>query len=348
MKQNPLNFHKWFRSGLSIVLSLTIISSLWLFISSVRWDRGIPLKNLNYHSLVLALFALLATWLIEACRIGLIAAGLGENISLKQVLNINLASGFMGNITPFSSGGVPTQIYLLCQAGIKPGKSSAIVTIRVILSTLLFTMVAPILLFFYHTNFSAGFLHKVTTIAIPVSALISITLIGFIIQPKLAKYLIAFPLKLIKSPALLKKIEPHLQNFLEEVEIFHKSIREFRKGYHFILVVLATMGYWFCFFTIAPLLINAFGLSGSEVFLKSILIQFILIFIIAYLPIPGGSGVMEVSFFSTFVFIPTQIRAIIILLWRFLSYHLGTFVGGIILLRLINRPSSETSEGVQG
>lgn len=352
MKQLPINFKKWFRGGLSIVLVCTLISSGFILFSSLRSGQRIPLNQLNLQAFGLALLALIASWFIEAFRIHLIATGLGEKISLVKMFNINLASAFIGNITPFASGGVPTQIYLLCQTGIQPGKSSAIVTLRVISTTLFFTILAPLFLIFYHTTFSFGVLRQITTIAIPVAVVISLLLIIFIVRPKLAKTLICLPLQKLQARThrfrFQAKIEPYLNKFLAEVETFHESIRAFRKGWHFLFVILATLAYWACFFMIVPFLIYSFGLNTEGVFLKSILIQFVLLFVIAYIPVPGGSGLMELGFFSMFVFIPTQIRAIILLLWRLLSYHLATFVGGIILLRLLNRPVPRSPEGIQG
>lgn len=347
MKHN-LNYKKLFRNGLSIVLTLTLISSGILLFSSFRGNHTSIYKNLDFGAFGLALLALLASWAIETIRIWLIANGLGETISLRKIFKINLATTFIGNITPFSSGGVPTQIYLLCQTGIQPGKSSAIVTLRLILTTLLFTLVAPVLFIFYRASFSVGLLRQVTTIAIPVSVLVSVLLITFIIKPKLAKPVLTFPLKFIKSERWQSKISPYLQKFLDEVDIFHQSVRQFRKGSNLILVILATFLYWVCFFSIAPFLIYAFGLNGEGIFFKSVLIQFILIFVMSYLPVPGGSGLMELGFFSMFVFIPTQIRAVLILIWRLLSYHLATFVGGVILLKLINRTDRQPSEVSRG
>ena len=145
------------------------------------------------------------------------------------------------------------------------------------------------------------------------------------------------------------KLEPYLYKFLKQVAIFHHSVKHFRKKSNFLLVIIASFFYWLCAFSIAPFLIYSFGLWGPEIFLRSILIQFILTFVMSYIPIPGGSGVMELGFFSMFVFIPIQIRALIVLIWRFLSYHMCTFVGGVILIRLINhRPPRPSPGGLQG
>jgi uncharacterized protein (TIRG00374 family) len=342
MKKLPPQFLKWFRNGFSLVLILTLCSSaLILFNSFPRNAQGLWL-HLNYPAMALAFLALLLSWLIEACRIWLITTGLGGNISLLQIFKINLATSFIGNITPFYSGGVPTQIFLLSQHGIKPGKASAIVTIRIIVSTLFFTIFAPFLLYSYHRNFSFGLTRQVTLAAIPVSILISILLIAFIIKPKLAKILADGVLKMIHLTQFSLKVQPFIEKFLVELEIFHQSIREFRKAVNFYLVIVTTIGYWISFFAVAPLLMGAFGLNIQGMFLKSILLQFILFFVIAYLPIPGGSGIMELGLFSILSFVPIQLRAILIIIWRCLSYHLSTFLGGIILLRFINQcPSLE-------
>lgn len=342
MKFLPPQMQKWFRGGFSLVLILTLCSSLAILLNSFPRNASHLLKSLNYPALALAFLALILSWMVEALRIWLIASGLGEKITFLKVLNINLATSFIGNITPFYSGGIPTQIFLLTQNGIQAGRSSAIVTIRLIVSTLLFTLFAPFLLFAYHKTFSAGIMKMVIMIAIPLSAIVSLLLIAFIAKPRLAQVLVNLILNKIHLTRFSKKIEPFVQKFLHEVEIFHHSIKEFRKAFHFYLVILSTIGYWFCFFAVAPLLMQAFGLNMPGIFVKSILLQFILFFVMAYLPIPGGSGVMELGLFSVLSFVPIQLRALLIIMWRFLSYHLSTLVGGIILLRLINRrPSME-------
>jgi len=349
VNQLPSQARKWFRSGVSIVLTLTLLSSALLLLNTVRSQEGFVLPKINYAALIPAFLLLLTSWMVEAVRVWLIAAGLGEKIPLRQIININLASTFIGNITPFYSGGVPTQIYLLCQSGIKPGKSSAIVTLRVIISTLLFTLLAPVLLFFYHAKFSFGLLRQVTLAAIPVAAIISFLLIAFIIRPKLANSLALIPLNLIKSAKFHRIIEPFLKKFLNELDIFHESVGEFRKGFYFFLVIAATFAYWLCFFAIAPSLIYAFNTRPTAtIIFKSILLQFILIFIVAYLPVPGGSGLMELGIFTLFNFIPQPVRAFFILIWRFISYHLITFVGGIIMLNIINRPQLKAAEDTPG
>lgn len=338
MNQTSLPIKSWCKKGLSLVLILTLFSSGFLFVSSASAKTWFDWEKLNYWAFFASCLALIVSWLVEVVRLRLIASGLGEQVSFQRMLGINLATSFTGNVTPFNSGGVPTQIYLLCQNGIQPGKASAIVTIRVITTTLLFTVFSPILLIFYYTKVPFGLLHRVTTVAIPLSCLVSIFLIVFIIKPKSTEHLGNFFIKCLRFTKFGPKLEPWFNKLLGELAVFHQSIKTFRNGLNFYLVLFCTFLYWAIFFAIAPLLMYAFGFNATEVFIESILFQFILVFILAYLPIPGGSGIMELGLYSVFVFIPIQVRAIFILVWRFLSYHLSTLVGGIVLLRIINRP----------
>lgn len=338
MKRNTFPLNNLLMKGLSIVILLTIFSSFFLFSTSVTSGGWVKLNQLNYPVLGLACLALILSWLAEGFRIKIIASGLGEKISFLKIFGINLASSFTGNVTPFSSGGVPTQIFLLCKNGLTPGRAGALVTIRIVISTLLFTTVAPFLILFYHARFSFGILHQVTTIAIPLAAILSIALIIFILNPKLTADLFRKLLNSLKLGRIGHRIEPFLDKIILEAEIFHRSIKEFRNVLNIILVFFFTIAYWVFFFGIAPLLMYAFGLNPAGKIVEIILLQFILVFVLAYLPIPGGTGVMELSLYSVLVFIPLQFRAIFIFLWRFLSYYLSTFVGGFVLLRLINRP----------
>ena len=338
MKRNTFPLKNLLIKGLSIVITLTIFSSFFLFSSSVTSGSWVKLNQLNYPALGFACLALILSWLAEGFRIKIIASGLGEDISFIKICGINLASSFTGNVTPFSSGGVPTQIFLLCKNGLTPGRASALVTIRIVISTLLFTTVAPFLLLFYRARFSFGILRQVTNVAIPLAGVLSIALIIFILNPKLTVDLFRKLLNSLKLGRLGHRIGPFLDKIILEAEIFHRSIKEFRNALNIFLVFFFTVAYWVFFFGIAPLLMYAFGLDPAGKIVEIILLQFILVFVLAYLPIPGGTGVMELSLFSVLVFIPLQFRAIFIFLWRFLSYYLSTFVGGFVLLRLINKP----------
>lgn len=345
MKQPSFPYSHWIIKGLCLVFILTLLGIGWVIGHSAatahfRFDW----RRFNLIALILACLGLVGSWMVEGIRVQCIAAGLGASISFRKVLGINLAATFTGNITPFNSGGVPTQIFLLSKNGLQPGKASAIVTIRVIFSTLLFTLVVPILLLFYRSRFTSGFIGQALNIAIPIATLVSVILIAVIAKPNLASGLFALLYKPLSSIRCLTKFLPTLDKMRVEIESFHQAIREFRRGFHVYGVILCSFLYWLLFFSIAPCLMIALGIDTSHLFWEMVILQFLLVFVISYLPAPGGSGVTELSLYSVLVFIPANLRAVFIIFWRLLSYYMATVIGGIILLKFVRHPVRPRTE----
>jgi uncharacterized protein (TIRG00374 family) len=360
MNTNQLPVRKWLVRGLTLIFVCTLLSTGYLLYQSAAHGLNIDFRKFKYDAFGAAILILIASWLIEASRLSFIINGMtvgggvssndtdkGFNgkIPFTKILEINLAANFAGNITPFYSGGIPTQVYLLCKAGLQPGKSSAVVTLRVIMSSLVFTILTPFLLLFYHAKLTDGYLRNATTIAIPIAFMLSGLLLLFIARPRIAGNLLAFFVKLLKRKPSPQKPESRVHALINklftEIEAFQDSIKHFRKGIYFYLAFLFSALYWAGFFAIAPFLMYACGINVTSAFWQIIFFQFILVFIIAYIPIPSGSGIMEFGFYSVFSFIPPPLRALFIFIWRFLSYHVATFAGGFILVKLINRPDRE-------
>ncbi len=359
MKTNQLPVHKWLSRGLTLIFVFSLLSTGYLLYQSANHGLKIDFQKFKFDAFGVAILILISSWLIEASRLSFIingialnnkaVNGLDERIPFVKVLEINLATNFAGNITPFYSGGIPTQIYLLCKAGLQPGRSSAVVTLRVIMSSLVFTILTPFLLLFYHAKLTDGYMRNATSIAIPIAFALSGLLLLFIVKPRIAGNLLALLMKLFtkkrSSQKPQQKSESRAHAFINklfvEIEVFHDSIKLFRKGIYFYLAFLFSAFYWASFFAIAPFLMYACGIDTGDMFWQIIFFQFILVFIIAYIPIPSGSGVMELGFYSVFGFIPPPLRALFIFIWRFLSYHIATFVGGVILVKIINQPQPE-------
>lgn len=352
MKTEQLPVRKWLVRGLTLILIFTLLSTGYLLYQSAAHGLKIDFQKFRLDAFGTAILILILSWLIEASRLSFIINGIADNdpaqkIHFAKVLEINLATSFAGNITPFYSGGIPTQIYLLCQAGLQPGKSSAVVTLRVIISSLVFTLLTPFLLLFYRSRLTDGYMRNATSIAIPIAFVLSGLLLLFIIKPGIASNFLTLLMKLFtkkrstREPSQKSKsrVQTFINRLFTQIEVFHDSIKQFRNGIYFYLAFLFSVLYWAGFFAIAPFLMYACGINVSGMFWQIILFQFILVFIVAYIPIPSGSGIMEFGFYSVFSFIPPPLRALFIFIWRILSYHIATFVGGFILVKLINQQS---------
>jgi uncharacterized protein (TIRG00374 family) len=337
------------RKGLVAALSVSLLTIMFLLVRTTSAKTWLSLLTFKPAGLLLVAALVFGSWLIEGLRVQLIGRALGEKLPLRTILGINLATLFSGNITPFTSGGAPTQVYFLHRSGFSLGKATAVVTIRMALSTLFFTIGGPILIFLFQGEILRQF--KLYAWAVPIRILLlftlalSVAILWFLIRPSqgttFANWF--FNLGLIKR-LLKEKADRYRQRFLQEMSEFHDSLMLLtqKKRIQIVGILLYTLLYWVVFFCIAPAILVGFGVQVWPQIFRLIFLQFVFIYLLSFIPIPGGSGIAEVGYYSVFAFfVPKHILAVFVALWRILSYHLTTLVGGLFFLKLIHTKQPE-------
>ncbi len=332
------------RKGLIITLIIGLFTMGGLIISSTTADTWHSLLRIHPKNILIMLGVVVLSWLVEGLRVKTIAHLLGEKISFPDTLRINLASIFSGNITPLNSGTIPTQVYLLHQQGISIGKATAIVTIRLTFTSLLLVIGGPLLLFIFRGKILeeiglssiAGLVGYILLLALLFSAF----LVFLLLRPNKGEHLIRglFQLKLSKK-LLGSKAESFCQRTISEVKEFHTCLgivfRE--KTLSVFFVLLLTVCSWISTLSVAPAVLLGFGVNINGKIFRILLLQFVIQFFLSFVPIPGGSGLAEIGFFSIFSkYLPKHLQAISVALWRLLSYYLNIFVGGVCFVRLFS------------
>jgi uncharacterized protein (TIRG00374 family) len=330
------------RKGMTITLTIGLFTMAGLLFSSTTPATWRSLTMIHPKNICIMLGVVILSWLVEGWRVKTIAYLLGEQIGFIDTLRINLATIFSGNITPLYSGSVPTQVYLLHQQGLSIGKASAIVTIRVTFTSLLVSIGGPLLLYIFRGKFLdeiglaglAGFLNYIILGALIFAGVLLLLLF----RPAKGTFLIRrfFRLKLVQK-ILGTKAETLCQKLLTEGEEFRASLRTISvdKTIPVLFVVFLTFCSWISTLLIAPAVMMAFGVNIHGKFFRILLLECVIYFLLSFVPIPGGSGVAEIGFFSLFaIYLPKHLQAISVTIWRLLSYYLNTLVGGVCFLRL--------------
>lgn len=330
------------RKGMIITLTIGLFTMGGLLLSSTTTATWHSLSMIHPKNICIMLGVVVLSWLVEGWRVKTIAHLLGEQISMIDTLRINLATIFSGNITPLYSGSVPTQVYLLHQKGISIGKASAIVTIRVTFTSLLIAIGGPLLLFIFRGKLLdeiglaslAGVLNYILLGAL----LFAGFLLFLLFRPSKGAFFIKkfFHSKLIRK-VLGTKAETLCQKILAEGEEFRASLGtlSLAKTIPVLFVVFLTLCSWVSTLLIAPAVMMAFGVNIHGKIFRILVLECVIHFLLSFVPIPGGSGVAEIGFFSLFaIYLPKHLQAISVAIWRLLSYYLNTFVGGVCFLRL--------------
>ncbi|NLX92141.1 MAG: flippase-like domain-containing protein [Firmicutes bacterium] len=326
------------KKGLVISLAFSIAAALFVFFAHFEEDTLTNLLQLRAEFLLLALIAVFFLGIIEGFRIKLLAASLGhgQRISLADGVRVFLATFFFAAVTPFAAGEWPAHIVALHRSGLSLGEASAVTITRAFLTKLIFTMAAFIFLLFYREQSLPAYLYKIFLYAIFISFFMSLIFFFLLWRPVYLESL----LHKIDSISWLASLLAKSNRGQRAVFFLKNEVKKFsftagglnrRKAGILIVIIFLTIIYWICFFSIAPILL--LGLNTTVPFFKSFTWQFVIQIVLPYIPIPGGSGVVELSLAGLFkYFVPSSVLGLFIIAWRFFTYYILLFFGGLAAL----------------
>ena len=241
-------------------------------------------------------------------------------------------------ITPFSFGGQPFQIFYLNSRGVKAGIASSVPLAKYMFSQISFCLISLIMLIIGVTHYNQE-VEVVVTFSI-ISLCLSIIFLFAIIflsvskkvAPKITMGLIntLHKIKLVKNPKL---------TFTKVVRL----LTEYRRSIIFYL-----KNFWTTFFTFLlsaliivlkaciPYLIYCFLVPQATVGFGLVFIKFLLCELATtYIPLPGGSGMAEISFNALFASLFLDATGAIfwaLLIYRIATYYIYILQGFIIIV----------------
>ena len=330
------------KKGILITLALSLLITALILFETVDQSTWIGVSKFNPVFIVIAGLMLIGSWIVEALRLKVLSNMLGEHLGHWDSMLISLATTFTGNVTPLTTGGPPAQVYLLHKKGISVGKATVVVSMRVALTTVVRSLLAPVFyLIFrsYFPNIPAG---EALFFAVSfISAMTAVPLLMPTAFRKVFEWIMAR--KTIRRilgnrfDAAFARVMTAAEEFRTNLSLIFKQ----KKG-QLLLVLLLTILYWPLYLVIAPVML-LFGLGMKVVLTTVLIVQFVWLFLISCIPVPGGSGVTEIGFAALFkVFgVPQNLIGIFVVIWRVFTFHLNTFVGGAVFMRIIANDSGQ-------
>ena len=301
------------KSNKSKVINLVcfIISILVLVITLIVQQHtygvhDITTLEIRQRYLWFTLFAFLGIMIFDSIRTSvLLHRSTGE---LRPFLSFKstVICRYYDCITPFSFGGQPFQIYYLNSRGVKGGVASSVPLSKYIYSQVTFCIVSTILLamgivngLFSNTNTKTVISFSIVTLVICILFLCGIFFISLSkkVTPKVVWWLIsiAYKLKIVKSRELA------YTNSMRSILEYQRSIKYYMKSFWTTLIsfvlsigIIALKG-------LIPYLIYLMFVPNPTVSYFTILILYNACELITmFSPLPGGSGVAELSFTTLF------------------------------------------------
>ncbi|HHX76866.1 MAG TPA: flippase-like domain-containing protein [Firmicutes bacterium] len=331
------------RKGLIISLALSILSlSLLLYFT---WEEETlnSLKMINIRGLLLVSVLVVCLWTLEGLRNKVILLSLGSPIrlSLMASARIYLATFFCAGVTPWAIGEWPCYIYGLTRRQVPPGEAAAAALLRSFFTKIFFLLCSGMVIIFSKSLRIISSAELLFRGAFTAAALSFLAYFLIMFKPGIALAI----LELLHGITPVRKIfnsryslTKFFQTLLDEACRFRACMKKIlSRGFFFlVLTFILTAVYWMAYFSIAPLLLWGLGLTPS--LLPVISWQMIIVLVLTYVPLPGGSGVAEFGAASLFAgFVPSPLLGIFILAWRFFTYFV-TLIAGAVSLFLFEGP----------
>lgn len=332
---------RWQR-GLAVSLALSVLAVLLVIIFT--FDEQ-TIDNLGYiepRFLLLAALMLLAAVAVEGYRIALIARAMGGQLTWARGCSIFLTTHFAAQITPMGMAELPALTWYYNQAGINVGLALAAAIVRSFITKLVF-LTGIIYLF--------GIARGRVQFGPVTGDIFSLMTLAFVATVVLNALYVLFPSFVLGLWQRLprKWREGRLAGIQKRLDL---EAREFDRGLGWLWrkrpLVLLPIGllsllYWTLFFGILPVIARGLNLQVEPLALVSR--QFVLTLALPFIPLPGGSGALELAMMGVYQgIIPRSLIGIFVVVWRIFSYYAFLLLGGGATLGRLWRKGKEKAE----
>jgi len=336
------------KRGILLAFSLGVLAIT--IIMAFTFDAGTldALRKLNSIYLGYAVAAVLVSWFFSSMAFFILARIIKTPISLAASGRVYLAGSFFGFITPFSSGLLPTQIYLLSKENLSPGQATAVTGARAITASWLYAVLGLTILIGFRSSLPGAIGTNLMLGVVAVAILWSVLALYFVKKPDNAKSLVArilsnrFMISWVKKD-LRMKVEDKIDHEIDHLNSNLKDMFSLTSYPALALVLVCEIAAWVALFSVLPFILFGLGWEGN--FATLIFRVFMLFCLAPASPTPGGSGVVEFGFTGLlYDIVPSQIIGIVVVIWRALTYYLTLLVGSLVAIRFFAKSTLSQSK----
>ena len=254
---------------------------------------------------------------------------------LKLAYEVAVVGKYYDNVTPFAVGGQPMQMVKLAKNGISAGVSTSIPVIKMISNSIIHMLLALFFFVFGIPNIPMAsglnrFILIIFVILGVVGLIVSLLVTLFMIMLSTGNFVtrsfISGILRLGYKMKLVKNYRQSLRKTINQVAEYRNSMKYLLKNKALffkmiILNILECLSYAMMAYFVARAFVSG-GDSATFGFLLACLAKYYICYMAScYIPLPGGTGLMEITFIFLFGIVVGDYIVWALLVWRFISYY---------------------------
>ncbi len=293
-------------------------------------------QRANYLLIGLSVLFILIYYFLKSECLYLIAREQHKHISLGKMIHQTLITQFFNGITPFSTGGQPMQVYMLTKSGIHIGKATSIIIQDFLMYQLalvtvgIFALISNQIFSFLHIGIAA---YSLIMLGFIINTIIGLCLLFISFSRKFNNFIGKLLIKILSKLRIVKDKEKTIGEWEKKLDEFHESGKIFKRNKGlFIKCYLFNVLALSVFYVIPFLVLVSFDPNCGITISSALTCSAFVLLIGNFVPIPGGSGGIEYSFYLIFGgIVKESLLSPAVLVWRFITYYLGVLIGGVAL-----------------
>ena len=297
--------------------------------------------NIKFKFLGMAIMCFVVSNIISSFKLDIYHKKLQKRYRPMLCFKTQMMGKYYTKLTPFGIGGQPFQVFYFSKYGVKPTNSLTMVSCSYVSNKIMYAILALVMIVTLNTNtllMSQGSLVNIVVVLASISFAILAIFLTFVIlmclNKKLGHKIIALVIKLLYKIKLVKNPSAVYLKIMRPTLMFQRKMQKFfaSKGITFIFLLLSLLEY-VVEFSVLFFVYSAFNGFNIGIYWELLSISVIIELATHSIPLPGGSGLAELSFSTIFASLFADgVLFWALIIWRLITYYSYLFSGLSIIV----------------
>lgn len=319
-----------------IILGIQLNSEQGISSLSEVFNSGIEVKFL-----ICAVLCFFASNIVSSFKLDIYHKKFQKRYNPMLCFKTQMIGKYYTKLTPFGVGGQPFQVYYFNKYGVKASNSLTMVSCSYVSNKLMYGLLALAMMLTFKLNnllISQGSLVNIVIVLAFISFVFLALFLTFVIlmclNKKLGHKIVAIIVNLLTKLRIVKNAPTLYLKIMRPTLAFQRKMQKFfsSKRITFLFLVLSLLEY-VIEFSVLFFVYSAFNGFDLGVYWQLLSISVIIELACHSIPLPGGSGLAELSFSTIFASLfASGVLFWALIIWRVITYYSYLFSGlGIIV-----------------
>lgn len=283
------------------------------------------IENVKMYLIPVVFLMFVAVMALDTYRTNLFLVRSGNRSRPGLCFGMCATGKYYDLITPMSAGGEPSQIFYMNHRGLSASSAISVPMARYVVSQISWMMIGLFAVIMISTrgimDVSAVLVIGLTGFAL--NFLITSICLLLSLSKKLGNVLVVKVLKLLKKIRIIKNYDKAYDKVNNVVENYQGTMQTYAKNkWFFMYTILISVIIFVLNYSIPFVIYLMFGGTDFSLWINMLIISVIIELATSIIPLPGGTGMSEISFTAVFgTMFPQGTVFWGLLMWRFATYY---------------------------